>query len=89
MTSYDDAMRTIIDLTTSQIDALDRWRKREGVSRAEAIRRAVTAHVQGHAQDDARQAFGLWKARPVEALAYQEKRRREWNARTPSRGRRR
>jgi hypothetical protein len=38
-------MRTIVDLPESQIEALDRYRKREGISRAEALRRAVAAFV--------------------------------------------
>lgn len=38
-------MRTIVDLTEKQITALDIYRKREGISRAEAVRRAVAAFV--------------------------------------------
>lgn len=42
---HDDAMRTIIDLPADQIEALDNYRQREGVSRAEAVRRAVAAFI--------------------------------------------
>jgi metal-responsive CopG/Arc/MetJ family transcriptional regulator len=38
-------MRTIVDLTEGQIQALDSYRKREGISRAEAVRRAVESFV--------------------------------------------
>ncbi|CAN5556375.1 hypothetical protein BH20VER3_BH20VER3_04790 [soil metagenome] len=38
-------MRTIVDLPETQIKALDSYRKREGISRAEAVRRAVAAFV--------------------------------------------
>lgn len=38
-------MRTIIDLPEKQIKALDLYRKREGISRAEAVRRAVQAFI--------------------------------------------
>ena len=38
-------MRTIVDLTEEQIRALDAYRKKHGVSRAEAVRRAVAAFV--------------------------------------------
>ena len=38
-------MRTIVDLPETQIKALDSYRKREGISRAEAVRRAVEAFV--------------------------------------------
>ena len=43
--SHDDEMRTIVDLPETQIKALDSYRKREGISRAEAVRRAVEAFV--------------------------------------------
>jgi hypothetical protein len=36
-------MRTIVDLPEEQIKALDTYRKRHGISRAEAVRRAVAA----------------------------------------------
>jgi hypothetical protein len=38
-------MRTIIDLPPDQIKALDGYRKREGISRAEAVRRAVASFL--------------------------------------------
>ena len=38
-------MRTIVDLPEKQIKALDAYRKKEGISRAEAVRRAVAAFV--------------------------------------------
>lgn len=38
-------MRTIVDLPEGQIKALDAYRKRERISRAEAVRRAVEAFV--------------------------------------------
>ena len=41
----DDAVRTTIDLPEEQIKALDAYRKRHGISRAEAVRRAVAAFV--------------------------------------------
>ena len=38
-------MRTIVDLPETQIKALDTYRKKEGISRAEAVRRAVAAFM--------------------------------------------
>ncbi len=38
-------VRTIVDLPEKQIKALDTYRKKEGISRAEAVRRAVSAFV--------------------------------------------
>lgn len=38
-------MRTIIDLPPEQIKALDGYGKRQGISRAEAVRRAVACFL--------------------------------------------
>jgi len=38
-------MRTVIDLPEEQIKALDSYRKKERISRAEAVRRAVAAFL--------------------------------------------
>ena len=38
-------MRTIVDLPAEQIKALDGYRKKEGISRAEAVRRAVASFL--------------------------------------------
>jgi metal-responsive CopG/Arc/MetJ family transcriptional regulator len=38
-------MRTIVDLPEEQIKALDAYRKKHGVSRAEAVRRAIAAFI--------------------------------------------
>ncbi|HXT71004.1 MAG TPA: CopG family transcriptional regulator [Vicinamibacterales bacterium] len=83
-------MRTIIELPPVQLDALDALCRRENISRAEAIRQAVAAHV-GRASAAARgSAFGLWRDRGINALAYERGLRAEWEptARAPrSRGR--
>jgi metal-responsive CopG/Arc/MetJ family transcriptional regulator len=72
-------MRTIIELPSAQIDALDALCRRERISRAEAIRQAVAAHV-GRASAAARaSAFGLWRDRGINALAYEQQLREEWD----------
>ena len=78
MTWYDDAMRTIIDVPAQQLDALDDVCRRDGISRAEAIRRAVALLLQqrGGAPE---QAFGLWRGRKVDGLAYERALRDEWH----------
>jgi metal-responsive CopG/Arc/MetJ family transcriptional regulator len=38
-------MRTIVDLPEDQIKALDSYRKKAGISRAEAVRRAVASFL--------------------------------------------
>lgn len=72
-------MRTIIELPESQVEALDALCRREGISRAEAIRRAVAAQVRQERERGGDPAFGLWKGRRVDALEYQRRARREWD----------
>jgi hypothetical protein len=80
MTCYDDAMRTIIDLPASQLDALDAWCRRDEISRAEAIRRAVAAAVGQQASDGRERAYGLWRDRGVDGLQWERTMRAEWDA---------
>jgi len=71
-------MRTIIELPREQIEALDDECRREGISRAEAVRRAVAEHLRRYSESAARGAFGVWRGRRVDGLKYQETLRREW-----------
>jgi metal-responsive CopG/Arc/MetJ family transcriptional regulator len=71
-------VRTIIDLPREQVEALDDQCRREGISRAEAVRRAVADHLRKYSQTAARSAFGLWRGRRLDGLKYQEALRREW-----------
>jgi hypothetical protein len=81
-------MRTIIDLSDAQLERLAAWCGQEGISRAEAIRRAVDALVKS-APGGARAAFGLWRRRAADGLAYERALREEWEARPgPPPGRR-
>lgn len=74
-------MRTIIDLPSDQVESLDEWCRHEGVSRAEAVRRAVAEHLRKHSTGGAKRAFGIWRDIPEDGLAYQERLRSEWDAR--------
>ena len=71
-------MRTIIELPQDQLTHLDAHCRRENVSRAEAIRQAVAAMLAARVKTDAAVAFGLWRDRPEDALAQQERLRNEW-----------
>lgn len=86
MTCYDDVMRTIIDLPPAQLDALDAWCERDGISRAEAIRRAVAAAIGAQTAVARESAYGIWRNRGIDGLAWQESMRAEWD-RTPARTR--
>ena len=85
MTCYDDAMRTIIDLTDEQLEGLKAFCKRKNVSRAEAVRQAVDRLVEEERireaqRDEARAAvFGMWKDRGVDTDAYLAEIRSEWD----------
>jgi hypothetical protein len=85
MTSDDDAVRTIVELPDTQVKALARFCRREGISRAEAIRRAVAKLVANGelaaAQQNLRAGFGLWRGRQPDGRAYVEALRAEWQER--------
>lgn len=76
-------MRTIVDLPQKQISALDAYRKKEGISRAEAVRRAVAAFVptSGRQRCDfaAHPAFGSSKEfRKEDSVTTIRRLREEW-----------
>ena len=78
-------MRTIVDLTDEQLAELKRLCEREGISRAEAVRRGVdllltrqkAAEYEFKSALDA--AFGMWKDRDIDGVEYQRKLRAEWD----------
>lgn len=81
MTYHDVFMRTIIELPGDQIEALDALCRRDRISRAAAIRRAVTLLVRSEGVRAAGAAFGIWRDRREDGLAYQERvRAEEWRA---------
>jgi predicted transcriptional regulator len=72
-------MRTIVDLPDEQIAALKALAERNGVSRAELVRRAVEAYLEQRRVPTGDPAFGLWRKRGEDGLNYQERLRREWD----------
>jgi hypothetical protein len=76
-------MRTIVDLPPEQIKALDGYRKKEGISRAEAVRRAVASFLPpapGERFDFRKHpAFGSSRSsRKVDSLELVRSLREEW-----------
>ena len=83
MTDHDAAMRTIIDLPEDQVRAIDAWRKTRGVTRAEAIRQAISRLL---ADTETRGALleathGIWADRPEDGATMQRRLRAEWDER--------
>ena len=74
-------MRTIIDLPESDRETLDLLSRQLGISRAEAVRRAVAQFLKSHrpASDD--DLFGIWRHRNEDALDHEDRVRAEWNHR--------
>jgi len=75
-------MRTIVDLPKEQIQALDRYGKARGVSRAEVVREAVAAYLPLPSQKSHfkhHPAFGSWKGKKVDSIEYIRKLRKEWD----------
>ena len=72
-------MRTIIEIPNEQLQQLVELCRREELSRAEAIRRAITLLLDAEGQHPA-QAFGLWKDRGTEGVQYQQTLRKEWDS---------
>ena len=75
-------MRTIVDLPEEQLQWLASVCAREGISRAEAIRRAVEASMHQNDEADFKHAldaaFGSWKGHGIDALEYERQIRAEW-----------
>lgn len=70
-------MRTIIEIPENQLKDLSHICTSQNISRAEAIRRAITIYVSEELnQEDS--AFGIWKSRKINSLNYQNNLRKEW-----------
>jgi hypothetical protein len=73
-------MRTIVDLPKNALAALTRLCRREKISRAEAVRRAVSLYLGQQARQPEAEVFGLWRGRKLEGRAYEDRLRDEWRA---------
>ncbi len=71
-------MRTIVELPEEQVRQLTDVCRREGLSRAEVIRRAVAHYLDVRYTRDRGDVFGLWRDRDVDGLRYERRLRREW-----------
>ena len=71
-------MRTIVDLTDHQVAALTELCKRENISRAEAVRRALDAMLAEKQAGTRKAAFGAWSARG-DSRTFVNSLREEWS----------
>ena len=73
-------MRTICEIPDDELKELEEFCRRQGISRAEGIRRAVREYL---AQDESAfdAAFGIWKDRCEDGVEYQRRLRAEWDDR--------
>jgi len=71
-------MRTIVEIPDRDIERLAELCKQEGISRAEAVRRAVAELLRRREAEQAAEAFGLWQDREIDAQEYVDKLRSEW-----------
>lgn len=70
-------MRTLVDIPDRQIKDLMAICEAEKVSRAEAIRQAISLYLKNKKPEEV-DAFGIWKDKNIDGLTYQEQMRSEW-----------
>jgi hypothetical protein len=74
-------MRTIVDLSQEQVRKLALFCRREKISRAEAVRRAVDRFLRSSSASDLRSFFGASRTRG-NISRHVAKLRREWSRRS-------
>jgi metal-responsive CopG/Arc/MetJ family transcriptional regulator len=72
-------MRTIIDIPKHILDEIDVLARDQKISRAEAVRRAMAEYLEKRPRSRPDAAFGIWKSRKIDPLAYEDAIRGEWN----------
>ena len=73
-------MRTIIDIPDQLVESLDRVGKTHKKSRASLVREAITEFLRVKSIPQSEAAFGLWKQRIKDGVAYQNDLRQEWES---------
>lgn len=73
-------MQTIVEIPDALVPKLAELARREGRSEADVVSAAVQSYVEQRTPGGTDPAFGLWRERAVDGLAYQDKLRAEWPA---------
>lgn len=71
-------MRTIIQLPDEQAEQLAEVSRDQGISRSETVRRALARYLDEHRRSRQEDAFGMWRGRGEDGLAYERQLRKEW-----------
>lgn len=72
-------MRTLVDIPDKLLKEIDQIAKRDSISRAEAVRRAIAEFIAARRPSTTDSAFGIWKSRHIDALDYEDSLRGEWD----------
>ena len=72
-------MRTTISLPDEQAERLAEVCRNQGISRAEAVRRALARYLEEHRPPHQQDVFGIWRGRHPDGLAYERRLRGEWS----------
>ena len=80
-----ETMRVAVDLRDDQLAALQVLCAEEGISRAEAVRRAIDGFLPRRPTEEDRaqmlESFGAWKHMKLDGLEYTRAIREEWDDR--------
>ena len=71
-------MRTIVDIPEDLLAELDAQAQQDRVSRAEAVRRAISEFVANRPRNAPGAGFGAWKGKHIDALTFVDRLRDEW-----------
>ena len=72
-------MRTLVDIPNGELESLNALSKAVGISRAESIRRAISAYIELNRPPTKQEGFGLWKDKSIDTDEYLQKIRAEWD----------
>ncbi len=79
MMNDDGIMRTIIELPEEQVKALAELCESQNISRAEAVRRALTKMLANQKIADRDSVFGAWKSKKMDSRKFVDALRKEWH----------
>jgi metal-responsive CopG/Arc/MetJ family transcriptional regulator len=71
-------MKTVVELPKNLVESLSEICQKEGISKTEAIRRALSRYLRDTKSNGKDAAFGLWRRKKINGLAYEDRIRREW-----------